>query len=266
MKIREWEERVQETDATTEDIADPEKVIKMLIILKYIAGEVIYNSRKYLSHGVDIDIIFHNWHVLSKYLHDPQSKEVSLINESYDVWKEIRQISNELVTVWLLGGQQDKQLNVDQFVLPHGPSYRAQYTHRKIQEWCALLITDREFGTNEAAIIIPKQGNDWKITLANLQDDIQEACMEHGHGGLWNSVNYDMRDILSVNIKHAIRQDSKDRQRLSSIPIDSGIQLTVRPELRLLAHSLKALAPALPIVQEWELEKIINSVNLTWLW
>lgn len=43
----EWEERVHETGATVDDVADLEKILKKAIILQDIAGEDIYNSSKY---------------------------------------------------------------------------------------------------------------------------------------------------------------------------------------------------------------------------
>jgi len=33
-----------------------------------------------------------------------------------------------------------------------------------------------------------KERNGWKPTPAILLDDIQKACVEHGHGGLWQTV------------------------------------------------------------------------------
>ena len=46
-----------------------------------------------------------------------------------------------------------------------------------------------------------KERNGWRPTPANLIDDIQNACVEHGHGGLWNSIDYDTRDIVSIDMK-----------------------------------------------------------------
>ncbi|MEW8689140.1 MAG: hypothetical protein AB2556_25240, partial [Candidatus Thiodiazotropha sp.] len=43
--------------------------------------------------------------------------------------------------------------------------------------------------------------NGWKPTPANLLPDIEKACVEHGHGGLWNSMNYDTREVLSIDMK-----------------------------------------------------------------
>ena len=97
------------------------------------------------------------------------------------------------VAVWLLGGNsKGKQLNVDQFVLQNGRTYRTQEAHQRLQEACALLggesLADRAFGVNYAASIKAKEHNGWKPTPAGILEDIQKAiqkaCVEHGHGGL----------------------------------------------------------------------------------
>ena len=46
-----------------------------------------------------------------------------------------------------------------------------------------------------------KERNGWKPTPASLLDDVQKACVEHGHGGLWNSMDYDTRDVVSIDMK-----------------------------------------------------------------
>ena len=46
-----------------------------------------------------------------------------------------------------------------------------------------------------------KERNDWKPTPDSLLDDIQKACVEHGHGGLWNSMDYDTRQVITIDMK-----------------------------------------------------------------
>ena len=82
LKLQEWEEKVRETGASVDDVARLEKSLKRAIILKDIAREDIYNSRKY-GRGGDgghrsIEIICHNGHTWSKGLHFPQSREVHI--------------------------------------------------------------------------------------------------------------------------------------------------------------------------------------------
>ena len=92
--------------------------------------------------------------------------------------------------MWLLGGGEDAhecRLSVDQFVLQHGRTDRTQKAHKKLQAICARLgnpeLGDRAFGDNHAASTIANERNGWKLIPASFLPDIQNACVEHGHGG-----------------------------------------------------------------------------------
>ena len=59
-KIKQWEERVHETGATINDVAELEKILERAIILRDIAGEKIYNSGKYrASRWKPVELIVH---------------------------------------------------------------------------------------------------------------------------------------------------------------------------------------------------------------
>ena len=195
-------------------MAIPERILKQAIILRDIAGEEIFNSGKYQfgGNGVrgKVELICHNGHAWSKDLHFPQSREVHLYEG--DVWKAIQIATHKDepgtgVAVWLLGGKSvaDRQLNVTQFVLQDGCTYRTQENHTYLKQVCKILgdesLADKCFGENHAASIMAKEKNGWKSTPASLLDDIQKACVEHGHGGLWNAMGYDTRDVVSIDMK-----------------------------------------------------------------
>jgi len=104
-KIQMWEERVHDTGATVDDVAELEKILKRAIILKDIAGEEIYNSGKYQRGGNGIrgrvELVVHNGHAWSNDLHFPASREVHIYEG--DVWQAIQQATeNEPKAVWLL--------------------------------------------------------------------------------------------------------------------------------------------------------------------
>jgi len=150
-----------------------------------------------------VEFIVHNGHAWSKDLHFPQSREVHIYEG--DVWQAIREDTRgEPLAVWLLGGQ-DRQLSVDQFVLRDGRTYRTREDHERLQNACRALgdesLAEKAFGENHAASIMAKEKNGWKPTPASLLPDIQKACVEHGHGGLWNSMDYDTRTIVSIDMK-----------------------------------------------------------------
>ncbi|MEW8685623.1 MAG: hypothetical protein AB2556_07425 [Candidatus Thiodiazotropha sp.] len=62
-------------------------------------------------------------------------------------------------------------------------------------------LAERAFCENHAASIMAKERNGCKRTPAILLPDIQKACVEHGHGGLWNSMGYDTREVVSIDMK-----------------------------------------------------------------
>ena len=202
-KLQDWERRVHETGASIDDVAKLEKILKRAIILRDIAGEDIYNSGKYQWRGADIERICHNAHAWPKDLHFPQCREVHIYEGN--VWHAIQEVTQcEPLAVWLLGGQ-DRQLSVDQFMLQDGRTYRTQEAHERLKAICAKLgnpeLAERAFGENHAASIMAKERNGWKPTPANLLPDIEKACVEHGHGGVWNSMNYDKREVVSIDMK-----------------------------------------------------------------
>ncbi|MEW8689417.1 MAG: hypothetical protein AB2556_26635, partial [Candidatus Thiodiazotropha sp.] len=206
-KIQEWEERVRRGGATVDGAAELEKILKRAIILRNIAGENIHDSGKYQRGGNGVrgkvELLCHNGNAWLKDLHFPQSREVHIYKG--DVGQAIREAtSGEPIAVWLLGGQ-DRQLSVDQFVLQDGRTYRTQEAHERLQAICAKQgnpdIAERAFGGNHAASIMTKERNGWKSTPASLLPDIKKACVEHGHGGLWNSMNYDTREVVSIDNK-----------------------------------------------------------------
>ena len=199
-KIREWEERVHETGAKV--VAKLEKILWRPIVLRDIAGEDIFNRGKY-GRNRPIELICHNGHALPKDLHFPKSREVHIYEGN--VWHAIREVTQgEPLAVWLLGGQ-DRQLNVDQFVLQNGRTYSTREAQERLKAICAKLgdpeLAQRAFGENHAASIMAKERNGWKSTPANLLPDIEKACGEQGHGGLWNSMGYDTREVTSIDMK-----------------------------------------------------------------
>ena len=173
-KIQGLEERVHESGATVDDVAELEKILKRAIVLRDIAGEDIYNSGKYQRGGNGVrgkvELIVHNGHAWSKDFYFPQSREIHFYEGN--VWQAIRDATHSLpLAVWHLGGH-DRQLSVDQFVLQDGRTYRAQEAHERLQAICVRLgnpeLAERAFGENHGAIIMAKEKNASKPTPASL--------------------------------------------------------------------------------------------------
>ena len=97
----------------------------------------------------------------------------------------------------------------------HGVGLRVwhlfQESHTRISEVCRKLLDDdmlanelanRVFGENHATSVVARDKNGWKPTPAAVLDDIQNACVEHGHGGLWNTPEgYDQAAVMSIDMK-----------------------------------------------------------------
>ena len=160
-------------------MAELEKFLKRSIVLRDIAGGDIYNSDKFQSRGVGIELICHNGHAWSEDLHFPQITEIRFFEGG--IWQAIREATRgEPLAVRLLGGQ-EVQLSADQFVLQDGRTYRTQETHRRLQATCADLgnpeLADKTFGENHAASAMAREKNGWKPTPASLLQDTQKACV-----------------------------------------------------------------------------------------
>ena len=133
-RIQEWEERVHETGATVDDVAELEKVLKRAIILRDIAGENIYTAAKTSLVATESEVKLS----LSATMATPgpktstsKSREVRIYEG--DVWQAIREATQgEPLAVWLLGGQ-DRSLIVDQFVLQDGHTFRTREAHERLQ-------------------------------------------------------------------------------------------------------------------------------------
>ena len=164
-KIQEWEAEVRGPGATVEYVADLEKSLKRAIISKDIAGENIYNSGKYGRGGNGghrpIELIYHNGHAWSKDLHFPQTRRVYIYEG--DVWEAIQPATKTRPTaVWRLGGE-GRQLNVDQFILQDGRTFRTQETPNRLKKECRHLsdesLVDRASNVSHAASIKAREIN-----------------------------------------------------------------------------------------------------------
>ncbi|KAK3796753.1 hypothetical protein RRG08_045761 [Elysia crispata] len=207
-KIAQWEARVHDDGATLQDVAELEKILKRTVIVCDITGADLYNSGKYQHSGwKTIELTLHNGHAWGADLHFPQAREVAIYEG--DVWAAIPEATQgETKAVWVLGGGQNKRLTVDQFVLEDGRTFRTQETHESLLETCRHLapedpeaLASRVFGENHAASVVTREKNVWKPTPVNLLDMVQAACVEHGHGGLWNAPDYHVNEVVSIDMK-----------------------------------------------------------------
>ena len=235
-----------------------------------IAGEDIYNSGKNQRGGNGVrgkvELIVHNGHAWSKDLHFPQSREVHFYEG--DVWHAIREATyGKPLAVWLLGGH-DRQLSVDQFVLQDGRTYRTQEAHERLQAICARLgnpeIAERAFGKNHAASIVAKEKNAWKPTPISLLPDIQKACVEDGHGGLWNSMDYDARDVDNIDMKACYPASFQGMGEAKPYFERFGHPSHHMTRVAINGALLRDIGTGFAEVQEWEFEANCHPVIPAW--
>ena len=210
-KIAQWEARVHEAGATLQDVAGLETILKRSIIVRDITGADLFNSGKYQRGGNGVrgkvELTLHNGHAWGADLHFPQAREVRIFEG--DVWEAIRGATQgEPKAVWVLGGGENRRLTVDQFVLEDGRAFRTRETHDSLLKACHHLapedpeaLASRVFGENHAASVVTREKNVWKPTPVNLLDMVEAACMEHGHGGLWNVPDYHVNEVVSIDMK-----------------------------------------------------------------
>ena len=209
--IEAWEQRVHETGAAIEEVAVLENILKRVIIIRDIAGEGIFNSGKYQYRGRKVELIAHNSHAWGKDLHFPAARQVEYYEGN--VWENIQKATvGDPKAVWVLGGGDDKKLNpeyVSQFVLVDGRVFRPRGKHLEITEACRKYVAANRaeelaakiFSEAGAAARIARENNGWKPTPRPLLEDVQRACVEFGHGGLWCSPEgYNAQDVVSLDM------------------------------------------------------------------
>ncbi|CAG8854763.1 21274_t:CDS:2, partial [Gigaspora margarita] len=54
---------------------------------------------------------------------------------------------------------------------------------------------------NHARSRLANEINEWYPISGKINNDIKQACVEHGHGGCWNTPNYHINDIICIDMK-----------------------------------------------------------------
>lgn len=209
-KIQDWEEKVRETGASVNDVAALETVIRRSIILRDITGGDIYNSGKYGGYGhKPIILIVHNGHAWGADLAFPQACTVNFYEG--DVWQAIAAATEgQPKAAWVLGGGDLRSLDpakVEQFVLTDERRFCLRDKHQALIEACRAYdpenpeeLAIKVFSEVGAAAYVTRNKNGWKPTPARFLEDVQRACMEAGHGGLWcRPGGYRVSNVVSLD-------------------------------------------------------------------
>ncbi|MEW8686700.1 MAG: hypothetical protein AB2556_12875, partial [Candidatus Thiodiazotropha sp.] len=153
-------------------------------------------------------------------------------------------------------------------VLQDGRTYRTQGSHERLQAICIKLgnpeLAERAFSENHASSIMAKEKNSWKPTPASLLPDIQKACVEHGHGGLWNSMGYDTREVVSIDMKACYPASFQGMGEVKPYfkrfghPNHRMVRVAINSPL------CKNIGTGFAEIQEWEFDATCQPVILAW--
>src|SRR5271154_7178073 len=228
---------MRQPGARVQDIAELEKILKRLITLHDITHGVIFNSGKYRTGRFEeIEMVVHNGHAFPKNHHFPRDRMVEYYNGN--AWKAINKALQGPQAVWLVslgldeGGETLEEMqSIAQFVLEDGRTFRTWLKHLDIIKVCKELFKDavdwqyqekiiseerkqesleslkvvelaeQIFGANHAGSRLANEINEWRPTPASMQENIGQACIEHGHGGRWNAPNYQTGDVVCIDMK-----------------------------------------------------------------
>ncbi|RHZ71197.1 hypothetical protein Glove_261g44 [Diversispora epigaea] len=135
-----------------------------------------------------------------------------------------------LQAIWLMGVGDEIQ-RISQFVLENCRTFRTWKKHTEIIESCKQLVndainwqyregiineekksiiseslkvvdlTEQVFGANYARSQLANKINKWQPITGKINDTIKQVCIEHGYGGRWNSPDYNINDVICIDIK-----------------------------------------------------------------
>ena len=57
------------------------------------------------------------------------------------------------------------------------------------------------FGANHAGGKLANEINDWHPTPISVHENIKQSCVEHGYGGRWNAPNYQVENVICIDMK-----------------------------------------------------------------
>ncbi|RHZ69225.1 hypothetical protein Glove_286g31 [Diversispora epigaea] len=128
-------------------------------------------------------------------------------------------------------GVGDETQRVSQFVLEDDHTFRTWKKHTEIIGACKQLVSDainwqyqegvisnekksilseslkvvdlaeQVFGANHAGSRLANEINEWHPISEKINEDIKQACVEHGHGGRWNAPDYHISDVVCIDMK-----------------------------------------------------------------
>src|SRR6266480_892215 len=229
---------MRQPGAQVQDVAELEKILKRPITLHDITHGTIFNSGKYRTGRFEeIEMVVHNGHAFPRNHHFPGDRMVEYYKG--DEWKAINNaLQGGPQAVWLIGTGYNHEANtleeghtVSQFILEDGRTFRTWKKHTDTIKICKELFEDtldwqfqegiisekkrvvlleslkvvdlaeQVFGANHAGGKLANEINDWHPTPASVHENIKQSYVKHEHGGRWNAPNYQVGDVICIDMK-----------------------------------------------------------------
>ncbi|CAG8553894.1 12053_t:CDS:10, partial [Racocetra fulgida] len=165
------------------DIAELEKILKRSITLLDITYGTIFNSKKYRSGKYEeIEMVVHNGHAFPRNQHFPRNRMVEYYKD--DTWEAINNALQGPQAIWLMGNIiNEKKRSI------------------LLESLKVVDLAEQVFGANHAGSRLANEINKWYPISEKINENIKRACVEHGHGGRWNTPNYHINDIICIDMK-----------------------------------------------------------------
>src|SRR6266540_5669037 len=88
---------------------------------------------------------------------------------------------------------------------------------RKFLESLKIVeLAEQVFGANHAGGKLANKINDWHLTLASIHENIKQSCVEYGYGGRWNAPNYQVEDVVYIDMKECYPASIRGQGECSS--------------------------------------------------
>ncbi|CAG8484282.1 24704_t:CDS:2 [Cetraspora pellucida] len=169
-----------------------------------------YRSDKY----EEIGMVVHNSYAFPRNQHFPRDRMVEYYKG--DTWEAISNALRGPQAIWLIGVGDTSQ-TISQFVLEDGRTFRTWKKHTEIIEACKQLslkvvdLAEQVFGTNHAGSRLANEINEWHPISGKVNENIRQACVEHGHGGHWNAPDYHVNDVVCIDMKKCYPASMRDQ-------------------------------------------------------
>ncbi|RHZ52865.1 hypothetical protein Glove_456g39 [Diversispora epigaea] len=174
-KIDTREKKVRNSGAKVQDVTELEKILKRPIKLFDITHGTIFNSDKYQS-GDESQRI---------------SQFVLEDGRTFRTWKkhtEIIESCKQLVDDAINWQFQENIINEEKKLI--------------ISESLKVVdLAEQVFGANHAGSRLANEINEWHPITGKINNTIKQACIEYGHGGCWNSPDYNVNDVICIDMK-----------------------------------------------------------------